>query len=129
MTSELGVIGAGLLSIAAFAVAFRFSGLVARARAAIALVSTTLAVITEPSLDDDEKERVTQRAAIDLFKAFALITLTASLVLAAPGIVIWFSDVMGLARLQDVLDFLLSWEVLIGTSLLLLAALWLLRRG
>lgn len=128
MSWDAGVAATGLASIAVFALAFRFSGLIKRSRAAIATATKTLSVIRQSDLDDDEKERAAQKAAIELFRGFLLITLSACLVLAAPGIVIWAGDAIGLASAPAVLDFLLSWEVLIGASLLLVGLLWFLRR-
>jgi len=128
LTWDAGVLVVGLSTIAAFIAAFHVSGLVARARAAVTVASQAMAVIVEKTLDDEVKERLVQRAAIRLFGQFALITLTAIMVLAVPGVVMWVGDVMGLAPFTAASDFLLSWQVLIGASVVMLAAVWLVRR-
>ena len=83
-----------------------------------------MAVIFEKTLDDEEKERLVQRAALHLFGHFALITLTAIVVLAVPGVVMWIGDLIGVAPFAAVSDLLLSWEVIIGATVLILATIW-----
>ena len=50
------------------------------------------------------------------------------MVLVVPGVVMWGGDLIGLASFAVVSDFLLSWEVIIGASVVIMAALWLVRR-
>jgi hypothetical protein len=111
--------------MAAFVAAFRVSRLGPQARAVIAVASQAMDVITEKSLDDEEKQRLVQRAALHLFGQFFLITLTGIVVLAVPGVVMWVGDLIGLAKFAAVTDLLLSWKIIIGATLLILAAGWL----
>ncbi len=128
MTWDAGVLIVGLATILAFFGAFHVSGLVARARAVFVLTSQTMAVISEKTLDDEEKERLVQRAALRLFGQFALITMTAIVVLAVAGVVMWIGDLIGVAPFAAVSDLLLSWEVIIGATVLILATIWLVNR-
>ena len=128
MTWDAGVLSVALATTAAFVAAFHYSGLIGRARSAVATVSQTIAVISEKSLDDEEKERLVQRAALRMFGQFALITVTAAGVLLVPGAVIWVGDLSGLAPVAAVSSFLLSWEVIVGATALILAGVWLARR-
>ncbi len=128
MTWDAGVLIVGLADIAAFVAVFHVSGLVARALVALTVARETMAVISDKSLDDEEKEPLVQRAALRLFGQFGLITLTAIVLLAVPGVVMWGGDLIGLAPLAAVSDFLLSWEVIIGATVAILAAVWLVRR-
>ena len=128
MTWDTGVLAVALATMAAFVAAFHYSGLIGRARSAVATVSQTVAVISEKSLDDDEKERLVQRAALRMFGQFAPITVTAAAVLLVPGAVIWIGDLIGLASVTAVSSFLLSWEVILGATGLILAGVWLARR-
>jgi hypothetical protein len=125
---DAGVLIVGVLSILAFCAAFHFSGLVARAQAAIATARQTVAVISDKTLDDEQKERAVQGGALRMFGQFALITITAILVLAAPAVVMWIAEMLGAASFAAVSDFLLSWEVIIGATVLIMAAIWLVRR-
>ncbi len=124
MTWDAGVLIVGLAAIAAFVAVFHVSGLVARALAALTVARETMAVIAYKTLDDEEKEPLVQRAALRLFGEFGLITLTAIVVFAVPGLVMWGGDLIGLAPFAAVFDFLLSWEVSIGATVAILVALW-----
>ena len=128
MTSDAGVLVVGLAAIAAFVGAFHFSGLVARSLAVVTVARETMAVIADKTLDDAEKEPLVQRAALRLFGHFGLITLAAIVLLAVPGLVMWGGDLIGLAPFIAVTRFLLSWEVIVGATVLIVAAVWLLRR-
>lgn len=127
MTRDPAVLFVGLISIAAFAVAFRFSRLAPRARAIVSAARETAAVVLEATLDDEEKERLVRRAAVRMFAQFLMITLTGIAVLVVPGIVISVADISGIAQGREVLDLLLSWEVLIGASALFLIGFWFVR--
>ena len=128
MIWDAGVLVVGLVAIAAFVAVFHVSGLVARALAALTVAREAMAVIADKTLDDEEKEPLVQRAALRLFGKFGLITLTAIVVFAVPGLVMWGGDLIGLAPFATVSDFLLSWEVIIGATLTILTAVWLVRR-
>ncbi len=128
MTWDAGVLIVGLATILAFVGAFHVSGLVARAKAVVTLTSQTMAVISDTTLNDEEKERMVQGAALRLFGQFILITLTAIVVLTMPGVVMAVGDLIGLASFAAVSEFLLSWEVIIGATLLILGGVWLVRR-
>ena len=91
------------------------------------IASQAMSVIAEKALDDEEKQRLVQCAALQLFGQFVLITLIAIVVLAVPGVVIWAGDLIGLAPFGAVTDLLLSWEIIIGATVLSLAAVWLVR--
>ena len=85
-------------------------------------------VMRDTTLDDDEKEKKVQSAALSLFSQFFWITLTAVLVLAASGVVMWLGDLTGVASFDAVMAFLLSWEIIVGTTVLLMAIFWFLGR-
>ena len=125
MTWNAGILVVGLASMAAFVAAFRVSRLVTQARAVVTVASQAMAVIAEKTLNDEEKQRLVQRAALHLCGQFLLITLTAIVVLAVPGVVIWVGDLIGLAPFAGVTDLLLSWELIIGATVLIVAAGWL----
>ncbi len=128
MIWDAGVVVVGLVAIAAFVAVFHVSGLVARALAALTVAREAMAVIADKTLDDEEKEPLVQRAALRLFGKLGLITLTAIVVFAVPGLVMWGGDLIGLAPFATVSGFLLSWEVIIGATLTILTAVWLVRR-
>ena len=128
MTWDAGTLVVGLAIIAAFVAALYVSGLVARALTAATVVRETMATIADKTLDDEEKEPLVQRAALRLFRQFVLNTLTAIAVLAVLSAVLWIGDLIGLATFAEVSDFLLSREVIIGATVMVPAAVWLVRR-
>lgn len=118
----------GLVSAAAFAAALWFSGLVGKARGAVSDARAAMAVMGDAGLDDDAKEARIQAAARGMFASFGAIVLRCAVVLAAPAAAIYGADLAGLADADAVIDFLLSWEALIGLTLAFGAAAWLLGR-
>jgi len=122
LTWNAGILVVGLASMAAFVAAFRVSRLVTQARAVVTVASQAMAVIAEKTLNDEEKQRLVQRAALHLFGQFFLITLTAILMLAVPGVIIWVGDLIGLAPFAAVTDLLLSWQIIVGATVLILVA-------
>ena len=108
----------GLASIAAFFFAFHFSGLVNKVKSANVIARETLGVIKEEMLEDEEKEQLVQRASLQLFAKFFVITITALAVLLVPGIIISIGDLIGFAPFDSVYSFLLSWEVIVSTTLI-----------
>lgn len=128
MTSGPVVWGIGIAAILAFALAFHFSRLPARARQALATAREALALMGASELSDAEKERLIQRSALHLFTHFALITLSAIAVLAVPALVMLLGEVAGAAPFAAVSDFLISWQVIAGATLIMVAGSWLMRR-
>lgn len=120
MTDNVSIIIVGLVSILVFILAFRYSKLVSLAKNTMAETGKATSMLRDASIDDEEKERAVQRASLFLLKQSLLIISWSALVLAAPVAVIWLGDVVGIARHSDVSDFLLSWQVLFGTSVIAL---------
>ncbi len=125
MNWDWGVVIVGFATITVFVGAFHVSGLVARAQVVVTLTRQTLAVISDKALDDVEKERAVQRAALGLFRQFMVMAGTAIVVLAMPAVVMWGGELIGLASFAAVSGFLLSWQVIIGATVLILCGIWL----
>ena len=125
MTWDASVLVVGLATIVCFAVALHISGLVARVRAAIVAARQAMVVFTDKTLDEATKERLLQRDARFLLGQAILIVLTAVIVLAMSGVVLWVSDFLGIASFAIVSDFLLSQEVIIGGTVLVAVVAWL----
>jgi hypothetical protein len=102
----------------AFGAAFVASDLVGAARRASAAAQAGVKALSDPSLDDAAKERHARAASIRLFGAFATIALRSAVVFAAPLAVLWGLDAVGLAPLDEMLDFLVRWEVLLAATAL-----------
>jgi len=123
------VVGVAIVSFIAFVAAFQSSGLVARARGVIATTHAALQVMTNKSLSDDEKERRVRSASRSLLAAFFTIALRFGLVIAAPALILWGADALGLAPSAAVMAFLLTWPALAGFSVMAVLAFAVLPRA
>ena len=106
----------------------RMFGLVRRSGEVFDLARASLAVLRNSSLDDAAKESALQSHATRLFSLFFLLTAGAGLALALPAGIIWILDVLQVVSLRAVLDVTLSWQFLLGSTLVGTAA-WRFTRG
>lgn len=117
-----------ILSVLAFLAAFQLLGIVPKARAAIATSRQTAQVMGDASLDDDAKEAATQRAAKELLLGFGGLVVRIIGLLAATYVPIWGADVTGLLPQEDAIAFLVRLDVLVATTLIVIAGVWLVAR-
>jgi uncharacterized oligopeptide transporter (OPT) family protein len=103
--------------VVGFVALIRMFGLIKKCGDVFDLVKSSLAVLRNPSLDDDAKESAMQSYARQLFLLFLLLTLGAALALALPAGVIWILDVLQVVSLRAVIDVTLSWQFLLGSTL------------
>ncbi|MEM7507418.1 MAG: hypothetical protein AAF415_11790 [Pseudomonadota bacterium] len=118
------VVLTSLAAIAAFALAFQVSGLLGRALSAGGMAREAMAVMGDKTLADEEKEARVQKAALGLFGAFFRILLLSVAILIPSVLIVLGADLAGLAPWPAVEDFLLSWEVIIGATVLICALIW-----
>ena len=128
MTTDAGVLLVGAAAILSFVAAFHWSGLIVKSRVALQTAARAKSVVFEKSMTDDEKQRLVQGLAINLFAHFGIITLTMALMILSPGLVIWLSDVIGLAPSKSVLAFLMDWRVILLSTAFILAGVWTVRQ-
>jgi len=114
--------------VVGFLALVRMFGLVRRSGEAFDLARASLAVLRNSSLDDAAKESALQSHATRLFSLFFLLTAGAGLALALPAGIIWILDVLQVVSLHAVLDVTLSWQFLLGSTLVGIAA-WRFTRG
>ena len=103
--------------VAGFVALVRLFGLVKKCGDVFDLAKSSLAVLSDPSLGDDVKERTLQAHATRLFSLFLTLTLGATLALALPAGLIWILDVLRVVSLREVVDVTLSWQFLLGSTL------------
>ena len=101
--------------VVGFVALVRIFGLIRKCGDVFDLVKSSLAVLRNPSLDDDAKESALRSYATRLFSLFLFLTLGAALALALPAAVIWILDVLQVVSLRAVIDVTLSWQFLLGT--------------
>ncbi len=122
------IIAVSLVATGVFVVCFRYSGLIKVAQDAIALARDAGQVMSSKTLSDDEKEAAVQKASIGLMGAFVQITIRAAIVLAATFGIIWASELIGLTTSAAVTDFLLTWQAIVGLSVLVMIIAFVWRR-
>lgn len=116
------------LSVLAFLAAFWRIGVVGAATGAMTTASGAMRVIASRELDDDTKERETQRAAIGLLGGVLSILWRSVAALVAAGIPIYVAEAAGLVGSETVIDFLARWDVIVIVSIVMIAAYLAVRR-
>ena len=105
-----------------------FVGLIPKTAEVLARTRESIAVLKDPQLDDDSKERHMQQNAIVLFKLLGLLLLGSAVALLTPFAIIWLADITGLLSLDSSIDMLLRWDFLLGATVIGFAAYYGLRR-
>ena len=108
------------LSLATVALARRL-GLIARPYEVIATSRQAYHVLTDATLNDDEKEAMMQRSAKTLALQFVFISAASLAAIAPPLGVVWVLAAFGLVSLKAVMHLLLSWQILLGSTLFVIA--------
>lgn len=121
------VYGLLALCLMLFMGSLKVTGLVPRVEAAGAAGRRALAVMRDPALSDDEKEVAMQKAALAMFGAFFLITLSVAVALAVPLGAVYLADLAGLVSLGEAEAAATDWVFIIVSSLFMIAA-WRLTR-
>ncbi len=122
-----GILGASLV-VVGFVVLAHFVGLIPKTAEVLARTRESIAVLKDPQLDDDSKERHMQQNAIVLFKLLGLLLLGSAVALLTPFAIIWLADITGLLSLDSSIDMLLRWDFLLGATVIGFAAYYGLRR-
>lgn len=116
------------LSVLAFLLAFEALGLIPKAKEAISVSRATAAVMGDKSLDDDAKEAAVQKAAATLMKNFLGLLVRIVGILLAAYVPILAADLLGLVPEAEVLAFMLRIDVILITTVLVIALVWVLQR-
>lgn len=113
-----------VLAVLLFAAVFTITRLPQSCSKALAIARQAMEVMADRKLDDDAKEHATQQAALNMLKQGGLITLKTAMTIAATLLPLWLADVMALSSWEDTSQFALRWDVLLITTIVMLAA-WL----
>jgi hypothetical protein len=112
-----------------FLVLLKAFRLVEKAPRVMAISTHAFRDLRDPLLDDDAKEARMRDHARALGGLFTVITGGTFVAFAAPLGLVWLLDAAGVLSLNQVLDALSSWPVLVGGTIALVAQLWLDRAG
>lgn len=112
---------AAVIMVTSFAIAFRLLKLWPVVAQMIVMTRSAAAVIADRGLDDDIKEREIRTASKRLMGRFVEITARTAVLLAVPAVTLLGFDVLGLAPLDEVVAFLLRWDVVLAAMIAMVA--------
>ncbi|QGY39213.1 hypothetical protein GM415_03435 [Pseudodesulfovibrio cashew] len=121
-------VGVAIL-VLGFVVLLKAFGLVDKANRTIACSKESVDIIRNPGLGDDDKEKALQANSKQLFLLFFQLTLGCAAALLLPAAVVWGLDKAGLMSFDEVVAFTLSWEFLLGTTLLIVVLFYVMRKN
>lgn len=116
------------LSVLAFLAVFHFLAVIPKAQDAIAVSRNTAGLMRDATLDDDAKEAAVQKASLNLMKAFVGLLLRGGGAVLAAFVPLQLADWAGIVPLDASLDFMLRLDVILVTSVLIVALAFLGRR-
>jgi hypothetical protein len=119
----------GSISILLFAAAFAWSGTVDVVRRAVEQAKLSASVVMNPDLDDEEKERLVQRAALGMFSVLGSICLRLGAVLLASMLPIAVGSWLGYSTFASVTGWLVEPKILLLTVLVFVGIHMLQRRS
>jgi len=121
------ILGVYLTGIVLFVLAFSVTRLSSSFGLVMAIIQQAIRVILDSQLDDHEKERAARHAALQLIKQTALITLKGAITVICALFPFWLADVLALQPWDEAMAFALRWDVLLITTVLMVAG-WLVWR-
>jgi hypothetical protein len=110
------ILATAVASIAFFAAALWFSGVVRVAAGVLATTHRAVAVMRDGSLDDMAREQAIRRASMKLMADLASILVRGAFSLAASLLPIWLGEATALADADAVFAFLARWDVILVAS-------------
>jgi hypothetical protein len=110
-----------VLAIGVFICGLRLFGVVRVAASVLVTAQEAVTVLRDNSLDDWTREKELQQAALHLFGAFISILIRSMLTFLASLVPIWLASFMGLVKIKDVTSYLSRWDVIVITTVLIVA--------
>lgn len=114
--------------VVAFAVLLVRLRVVSSSREVIALSRQAMAVITDQTLTDRDKERRLQAYTGALLKAFLFIVVGSAAAVGVPILLVWALEFTGVLQLNAVLAVTVSWSFLLAATLVSVPLFYLLSR-
>ena len=102
-----------IVSICVFIFVFKISGVVGVGTDVLAKVQDAIGTIKDVSLDDEKREKELQRTSIYLFRSFFSIIGRSALTITASFLPIWLADILNLATIENVINFLSRYDVVV----------------
>jgi Sulfotransferase family len=115
------IIAIAILSIGVFICALHLFGVVRVASGVLVTAQDAVTILRDNSLDDRTREKEIQHASLRLLGAFVSILIRSMLTFLASFAPIWFASLMGLVKIEDVISYLSRWDVIVITTVLVVA--------
>ena len=115
------------LSVAVFIVAIMILKIVSIASDAINTSVATGRIMSNPDLDEDDKERLVREASITLSLRFASILLRSAAALAISTLPLVIFDWMGIAGFEETTSALLTWQAICLSTVIAVIAYFIVR--
>ncbi len=119
----LSVIGAILIA-GGFIFFITVFNLVEKSRLVFKVSQDSLAIVRDPSLSDEEKEKAMQQSSKKLFALFFIILFIGGVAIFVPIGLIWLLDKAGLFNLQSAIARTLSWQFILAGTIVIMTAMW-----
>jgi hypothetical protein len=110
-----------------FVICFRLLDVVPKVRAVIEAIRRAQGIISSKSLTDEEKEAAVQRAAIAMTGSLVAILGRVALCVLVPTVTVWLGAQSGAYSTADALVAASSWTFIVASSVVMIAALAVIR--
>ena len=117
-----------ILAVVLFCVAFYLTYILKTVNQIIATSRESVSSITDKNLDDDAKEKLIQAAAIKMLKSSFFLLLKGLVILGVTILPLWLADIAGLADFSETSSYSLRIDVLIITTVVVMAIVFLGRK-
>ena len=118
----------GAILVLGFVLFMVLLDLVGQSRKVLDTVQQAFVTLGDPGLDDRQKETRLRGQAGRLFKLFFIIVGICMIALGVPLAIVWLMDKLGWLNLKHVIDMTLSWQFIVGASIIMIAAAWISER-
>lgn len=115
------ILATAVISICVFICALLLFGVVRVATGVLVTTQEAVTVLRNDSLDDRTREKELQRTALKLLGAFISILIRSILTILFSLVPIWLASLMGLVKIEDVTRYMSRWDVIVITTLLIVA--------
>lgn len=116
------------LAVILFCVAFYYTKLLATCGQIIIVAQQAVTTITDKSIDDDAKEKAAKAAAVNIFKSSFLLLFKMVITFGAAILPLFLADVTGLASFSETSEYALRLDVLLITTIVASAIVFLGRK-
>ena len=113
------IIAASILAIIFFAFGLKVFGVVEVGNTLMGSVNKAFETLFDKSINDENREKILQKASIDLFGIFFSILFRFALIFLVSFMPIWIMSLMGFVVIDEVIAFLSRWDVIIIVTVLM----------